>query len=282
MSPGLLLFLALLWAGNARLVVSERTVPVLGASPRAQLTIAQLSDIHGRRFGRGGNRLLRKLGRHAPDIVVVTGDLVSIGQGRWDQTVRMLARVAARYPVLYVRGNHERMRADCSEIEAALRDSGIVVLTEERYDFERNGLRVAFLGMPDLDSYGSSLHRFALAARKLAGGAADAPVRVLLSHRPELVGVYASLGVDVVLAGHAHGGQVRWPGGGGLYAPDQGLFPRYTGGAYLLSDPEGRRTTLIVSRGAGGNPLLPRIFNPPEVVLVRLTAGSASASRAQR
>lgn len=93
----------------------------------------------------------------------------------------------------------------------------------------------------------------------------SADFTVLLAHRPELLAKYAQFPLDLVVSGHAHGGQVRIPGVlNGLYAPNQGWFPKLAGGAYAQGG-----TTLIVSRGLAVRTRLPRIFNRPEVVLVR-------------
>ncbi|MPN11952.1 hypothetical protein SDC9_159261 [bioreactor metagenome] len=89
---------------------------------------------------------------------------------------------------------------------------------------------------------------------------------ILLSHRPELIEEYTNSGFDLVLAGHAHGGQIRIPGVlNGLYAPDQGFFPKYAGGQYQLGE-----TTMIVSCGLSLKKGIPRIFNPPELVVIDL------------
>jgi len=88
---------------------------------------------------------------------------------------------------------------------------------------------------------------------------------VLLSHRPELFDVYAENGVDLILSGHAHGGQFRLPFIGGLAAPNQGLFPEYDGGLYTNNG-----TNMIVSRGVGNSIVPFRFNNRPEVVLVEL------------
>jgi predicted MPP superfamily phosphohydrolase len=95
--------------------------------------------------------------------------------------------------------------------------------------------------------------------------AGDEIYTILLSHRPELTEQYRDSGFDLVLAGHAHGGQVRIPGLiNGLFAPDQGFFPSYAGGRYTLGE-----TVMIVSRGLCRN-AIPRVFNPPELVIVDL------------
>ncbi|MGB7594321.1 MAG: metallophosphoesterase, partial [Erysipelotrichaceae bacterium] len=90
--------------------------------------------------------------------------------------------------------------------------------------------------------------------------------RILMSHRPELIKLYASKQIDLVLSGHAHGGQVRIPFlMPGLIAPNQGLFPKYTSGTYKES-----ATTEIVSRGLGNSTFPFRVFNRPEIVVVTL------------
>ncbi len=89
---------------------------------------------------------------------------------------------------------------------------------------------------------------------------------VLLSHRPEQLDVYTANGTDLALCGHAHGGQIRLPFIGGLFAPNQGFFPKYTAGVHQKG-----RTKMVVSRGLG-NSLAPlRINNRPELVVLTLT-----------
>lgn len=94
----------------------------------------------------------------------------------------------------------------------------------------------------------------------------------MLSHRPERIESYKKYNFDLVLSGHAHGGQVRIPFLlNGLYAPNQGLFPKYAGGLYTHNN-----LNHVVSRGLSYNPKLPRIFNPPEIVIVELRGSNIS------
>ena len=89
---------------------------------------------------------------------------------------------------------------------------------------------------------------------------------LLLSHRPELFDVYTEAGLDLILTGHAHGGQFRLPFIGGLAAPNQGLFPKYDAGVFSEND-----THMVVSRGIGNSIIPLRFNNPPEIVVVKLT-----------
>lgn len=97
----------------------------------------------------------------------------------------------------------------------------------------------------------------------------DSHLNVLLSHRPELIYAYEEAGMDLVLSGHAHGGQVRLPFMGGLIAPNQGIFPKYTSGIHNVGD-----TSMVISRGLGNSIIPFRIFNRPELVVVILRSGS--------
>lgn len=88
---------------------------------------------------------------------------------------------------------------------------------------------------------------------------------VVLAHEPQYLARYAGTGVDLVLSGHAHGGQFRLPFVGGIVAPDQGFLPGYTAGEYYMDG-----TEMIVSRGLGNSVIPVRLFNYPEIVCVEL------------
>ena len=133
---------------------------------------------------------------------------------------------------------------------------------------EINGQRISLCGVPDPyamineDAPDTEVQLAQTMALTEAG-----TFTVLMAHRPELSDKYAAAGFDLVVSGHAHGGQVRIPGLlNGLYAPNQGLFPSYAGGEYRIGE-----MTLVVSRGlARESTRLPRVFNRPELVIIEL------------
>ena len=90
---------------------------------------------------------------------------------------------------------------------------------------------------------------------------------ILLSHRPELFDTYKEKNIDLVLTGHAHGGQIRLFNKG-LVAPNQGLFPKSTSGIFLCNN-----TSMITSRGIGNSVLPFRINNNPELVIIKIKKG---------
>ncbi len=148
----------------------------------------------------------------------------------------------------------------------------MVVLEDRSVPLCRDGETITLLGLadPSFDKKrglpGSPAELVSAKLRRLLPAAA--PCTILLSHRPELMGVYAAHAVDLVFSGHTHGGQVRLPLLGGVIAPSQGLFPFYDAGVYVQGT-----TRLIVSRGLGNSIAPIRLNNRPELVVARLSAG---------
>ena len=173
------------------------------------------------------------------------------------------------YTVYYVPGNHEAKSDRYRQILRQATAAGAIVL---RNDYAFYNASLAVLGVEDLTSFAAGSGAVAAEIDRLVRESRAAQARILLSHRPNLVDVYAASGVDVVLSGHAHGGQIRVPGFGGLFVRDQGWFPKYTEGVHRLTRPKGETTHLVISRGLGGPWLIPRLFNPPEIVVVGINS----------
>ena len=177
----------------------------------------------------------------------------------------MVKALAEQYPTYYVTGNHEFWSGQVEEIKENMTACGAAVLAGAWEDVTINGQNLRICGVDD-PAAGEAVWRAQLAR---AAAQADPDLfTILLTHRPERVEAYRGRGFDLILAGHAHGGQWRLPGVvNGLLAPDQGLFPPYAGGRYEL---EGG--TLIVSRGlARESTRVPRVFNRPELVIIDVT-----------
>ena len=236
----------------------------------APVRLAFLSDFHGARYGQGQSRLLAAVDRLEPDAVVMPGDFYDEDHvdGNTDD---LLSALAERYPCFFVRGNHEGSTGRSDQLRKKLEDWGIAVLAGTEALLQVKGQQVRICGVDDPGICGERgwLEQFQ-ACQALTG---DGIYSVLLSHRPELTQYYRASGFDLVLAGHAHGGQVRIPGVlNGLAAPHQGFFPDYAGGRYRLSG-----TELIVGRGLSRD-LRVRVFNPPELVAVDLTPNKENDS----
>ena len=258
----------LLWA-NAALTVSHVELDLLPGE--GSFTIAQVSDLHNAEFGGGNGELLTILEEAEPDLIAITGDLIDSRRTDPAPALAFLEGAVELAPVCYVTGNHEFRAYDAyQDLKSQMEELGVIVLENEAVVLEAVPLRV--IGLDDLsfgvrsDPSASPEQILEDALTALAPQAGEEDLRtVLLAHRPEYVELYAQHGADLVLSGHAHGGQVRLPGVGGLYAPGQGFLPAYTSGLYQIGE-----TSLVVSRGLG-NSLFPlRVNNRPEVVLVKL------------
>lgn len=229
-------------------------------------TIVQISDLHNARFGREQSRLIKEVAEQAPDIIVVTGDLVDSSHTKVDVAMDFMEQAVEIAPVYYVTGNHEGwLGSTYNDLKAQLLQAGVIVLENEAFTVETEGevLSVAGINDPDMQGNNIVLAKKALQALipELEG------YTILLSHRPELYSTYVESGVDLVFTGHYHGGQFRIPFVGGVIAPGAGLFPEYAEGTFTEDN-----TTMVVSRGLGNSVIPVRINNRPEVVVVHLVA----------
>ena len=253
-----------LW-GNTALEINEYKI-VSDRIPRSfsGFRIAQVSDLHNAQFGNGNSELLALLTEAVPDIIVITGDMID--SRRTDVAVAVdFARQAVRIaPVYYVSGNHEARVPEYADLKAGLLDAGVTLLEDQKVRLTREGEYITLMGIDDPSHYFGEAGSVARQAIEGLQEPADG-YTVLLSHRPELFGLYADAGVDLVFSGHAHGGQFRLPLVGGLVAPGQGIFPRYDAGRFT----EGN-TAMLVSRGLGNSIIPIRFNNRPELVVAEL------------
>ena len=216
-----------------------------------EIRIIQISDLHDHLYGTGQCELIGAVRSERPDLVVCTGDLFNRKRpARRENAFFLVEKLVTRYPVIIVEGNHEAvLRQKGLRFQDTLHVCGATVLMNESitlFGIHVIGLRqrpkkTDLLELIDPDHF-----------------------NLVLSHRPELFPMYVSCGADLVLSGHAHGGQIRI-GNFGLVAPQQGLFPKYTSGLY--SD---GKTRMFVSKGLGDTVLVPRINNPHELNLICL------------
>ena len=258
--PALLALLAAFcWMQNNLLVTKKYTLH----SPRISqgLRIVHLSDLHGKRFGRKNERLLRKIRKQQPDLIAFTGDFVDRFRPPLDSAYALIRELAMIAPVFYCPGNHEYGRPDREQIFEGLEKRGVHVLRHQLLETHIAGNQVAILGLDEI-GYGYQTERWLKELENCAG------FRLLLAHFPHYFDpLYAQYAIDLALCGHAHGGQFWFPGGG-VYAPGQGLFPKYCKGLH-----EKNRAHMIVSRGLGNSGFPLRLFNAPQVVAVTLLPG---------
>lgn len=262
--PVLAILVALaLIALDERLILRTYTV----ASPKltAEVRLAVVTDFHS---SDNADDVVAMVASCAPDAVLLVGDMFDDDtQNRpTERTLSLMRQLSAQYPCYYVSGNHEAWTGEMDALYQQTEEAGVTVLRMSSGVLTVRGQRIALCGVPDpYEMVFSGAPDTEEQLRQALEDVDSADFTVLLAHRPELLAKYAQFPLDLVVSGHAHGGQVRIPGVlNGLYAPNQGWFPKLAGGAYTQDG-----TTLIVSRGLAVRTRLPRIFNRPEVVLVR-------------
>lgn len=250
---------------NKHLTVSEYTFTSDKVSEETDgLRIVQISDLHNAKFGKNNKRLIEKISQQHPDMIVITGDIVDSSHTDIDCAVDLCVELSKLCPCYYITGNHE-MWLDSSEKEqlySGIKNSGVRILDDETvYPFDD----MALTGLDDESLYNGTL-------QKLSQDIAPEKLHIVLAHEPQyLEEEYVQSSPDLIITGHAHGGQIRLPFIGGLVAPDQGFFPEYTAGDYHCisctddTSEQDTEITMYVSRGLGNSVIPVRIFNYPEI-----------------
>lgn len=256
----------LLW-DNRRLDLTEHDVPLASLPvPADGLRIAQVSDLHAADFGTFQDRLISGVESAQPDLIALTGDLVDYRTADLTGVLDVAERLRAIAPTYMVLGNHEADSPRLSALLTGLEERGVVVLRDESTTVQVAGAEVTLIGLDDPRVRAAAgLPARDPAALLAALSPQESALTILLAHRPELFERYLGEGIDLVLSGHAHGGQVRVPGIGGLYAPHQGWLPELSEGVH-----ERRDTTMVISRGLGNSIAGVRVNDPRELVLIDL------------
>lgn len=221
--------------------------------------IVQLSDIHNAVFGKDNQGLLKMVREQEPNMIVITGDLVDSNHTNIDAALALVAQLTTICPVYYVTGNHEYWLTNENQenLMNGLSNAGVTCLKDEIKGISIGKDSFSLIGLDDNSLFNSTL-------QELMNTDHD-DFTLVLAHEPQYLQQYSKTGVDLVLTGHAHGGQFRLPFLGPLVAPDQGFFPEYTEGIHIWGD-----TTMIISRGLGNSVVPVRLFNDPEIVTVIL------------
>lgn len=235
-----------------------------------KFSIAHISDLHNAEYGKNNEKLIDILEAESPNIIAITGDLIDSNHTNLEVALSFAQQAVKIAPCYFVTGNHEAwIGSQYEELKTSLQNTGITVLQDEAIELNYGDVCIQLIGLndPDFSERDRLLSESILEAKLSQVNISDG-FTILLSHRPEYFNVYQNKNIDLVLSGHAHGGQFRLPFGRGVIAPGQGLFPKYDAGAYTENG-----TTMIVSRGIGNSIIPVRINNPPEIVIIELNCG---------
>ncbi|MFP3846962.1 metallophosphoesterase [Priestia filamentosa] len=254
---------------NNSIVTTETTISS-GKLPESMegFKIVQLSDLHSKNFGRNQSVLVQKVNELKPDLIVFTGDLVDSKRYKEKVSLILMKELVEIAPTYFVTGNHEWGSGKFVSLESKLNDIGVQVMRNTADAITIGNDKAYIIGIDDPPQMNNRHAEQSLTRETIENSTKkleDGYFKIFLSHRPEMFPLYSKYGFDLVFSGHAHGGQFRIPFVGGLIAPNQGLFPKYTAGKYVSDN-----TTMIVNRGLGNSIIPIRMFNRPEIVLVTL------------
>lgn len=256
----LLIFLFL--TGAFKLNISNKIYNLYTDKLDKELRIVHISDLHSCLYGDKQKDLISNVNSLKPDLIVLTGDIID-DRLEMDNALVFLSYIGLNYDSYYVTGNHEYRTKSIMNIKSILENNSITVLDGFNKIVETNGNTINLSGIDDFSiGYDATIKQL----ESIKDNQDSKLISILLAHRPEHINLYLNYNFDLVLSGHAHGGQWIIPGLlNGFLAPNQGFFPKYAGGLYKHD-----KTYHIISRGLAkeSTRFVPRIYNPPEVNLI--------------
>ena len=270
------LFLGIIIRDMNRFVVAS--YQIRSPKVKGKFSFVLLSDLHNKSYGRQNEKLVDAVLALNPDCVIVAGDMYTSRAGSsYKHAVELLGALSEKLPVYMANGNHEHKTDYDRKTFGDMYDRyleelaayGLKPLVNERIRLVDRNISICgsqigrecfqhFTRFPMPDDY----------LDKLMGKAERDCFQILIAHNPDYFEEYASLGADLVLSGHIHGGIVRIPGLGGMVSPAVKLFPKYDGGSFKIGE-----STMILSRGLGTHAIPVRMWNPGELVCVTVEPG---------
>lgn len=221
-----------------------------------------ISDLHSSYYGKNQKNLLTSINLQNPDIILLGGDIAD-DKRTHENTEILLKNISKKYPCYYVSGNHEFWSGEINNIKKMFLSYGINILEGNNKIISVNNQKINICGVDDPEI---GKNTFFKQINNISNLINNSFFTIFLSHRPEYINTYIDYDFDLILSGHAHGGQWIIPCIlNGFYAPNQGFFPEYAGGLYKFD-----KKIFIVNRGLAkwSASIIPRIFNPPELVII--------------
>lgn len=235
------------------------------------IKIAVISDLHGRDFGNDNNIIVNKISKEKPDLIAVIGDMIDEYTENDEAVLNTLKPLPEIAPTYYSIGNHDYLYSDYDNYIKTLESSGVVILNDETTKLTVGENKLTLLGLSNY-SFGEVENPMYTELMKELCENDD--LRIMLCHYPEFTpwffgqDLYYESDFELMLSGHTHGGLVRLPFFGGLYAPNQGLFPEYSKGLYYIDKENKNPYHMLVTGGLGPDTRFIRINNFPEISFI--------------
>lgn len=235
----------------------------------SQIRFVFISDLHCREYGEKNSELVSKIKEQNPDFIAVGGDMVNKYSADDHVMRELLPQLAEIAPTYCVLGNHELALKYEIDFKNDIDSTGAKLLDNEMVTLEINGEKILLGGMSDFPYYEFNAPDFDTPERYFWDDFKESSKNccsILLHHQPEyLESIMQDSNVDLVMCGHTHGGAIQIPFVGGVFAPNQGFFPKYDKGEFDLYD-----TKMIISAGLGDAYPILRVNNCPEISVVEI------------
>ena len=238
--------------------------------------IVQLSDFHSQGYRNTTEDIINKVKHINPDIIVMTGDMVSWDMEDIDEVKVLIKSLVELYPIYYIDGNHEHLAEILRPGKYVafiefMKELGVTTIKNDYIEIYKGDKSINLYGinLPLDGATGLYVNKFQLEknyVEKTLPEANEEKFNILLAHTPTFIKQYSQWGADLVLCGHMHGGIVRIPFTNiGLLSPERTIFPKYAAGKFKVNG-----SIMIVNRGIGGSSFDLRLFNNPEITVITL------------
>lgn len=237
-----------------------------------------LSDLHNKSYGEKNEKLLKSIDKLAPEAILIAGDILTSKPGKsYEVAIDLIRNLASKYPIYYGMGNHETRLFLYPEVYGDMGENYEKDLNRVQVEFLRNKSReckdnIRITGLDMKRDYYKRFKKYPMDysyLQETLGKIKSEKYEILLAHNPDYFEEYATWGADLVLSGHVHGGMMRLPILGGVVSPAFRLFPKYDGGLFRQG-----KSTMILSRGLGMHTIPIRIFNPGELISLKISPKS--------
>ena len=238
--------------------------------------IVQLSDFHSKGYRNTTEDIISKVKDINPDIIVMTGDMVSWDMEDIDEVKVLIKSLVELYPIYYIDGNHEHLAEILRPGKYVafiefMKELGVTTIKNDYIEIYKGDKSINLYGinLPLDGATGLYVKKFQLEknyVEKTLPEVDKDKFNILLAHTPTFIKQYSQWGADLVLCGHMHGGIVRIPFTNiGLLSPERTIFPKYAAGKFKVNG-----SIMIVNRGIGGSSFDLRLFNNPEITVITL------------